>query len=263
MKSQCRHLLRCTLLVLAMCFTVTLRAQGIDVSKFQGTTDWRKVAKTKKVKFVYIRATEGTSIKDPKYKSNVDSASKAGLLVGSYHVYSSKTTAYQQFANFKSVVVKKKQDLSPVLDIEGHHSGRLDMARVNKLLDLMEKEYGTKPMIYTSEKVYNEHFTGKRYRSYHIFIANYHGTPTVRYTLWQHTQTGRIGGIKGDVDLSKFHKKHSLYDILMPKHRKKKTDTNDSAAVKTSTTKRDTTKTSASQAATAKTSSTNTASKHK
>ena len=246
-----------------MCFTVTLQAQGIDVSKFQGTIDWRKVAKTKKVKFVYIRATEGTSIKDPKYKSNVDSASKAGLLVGSYHVYSSKTTAYQQFANFKSVVVKKKQDLIPVLDIEGHHSGRLDMARVNKLLDLMEKEYGTKPMIYTSEKVYNEHFTGKRYRSYHIFIANYHGTPTVRYTLWQHTQTGRIGGIKGDVDLSKFHKKHSLYDILMPKHRKKKTDTTDSAAVKTGTTKRDTTKTSVSQAATAKTSSTNTASKLK
>jgi lysozyme len=221
-----------------MCFTVTLQAQGIDVSKFQGTIDWRKVAKTKKVKFVYIRATEGTSIKDPKYKSNVASASKAGLLVGSYHVYSSKTTAYQQFANFKSVVVKKKQDLIPVLDIEGHHSGRLDMARVNKLLELMEKEYRTKPMIYTSEKVYNEHFTGKRYRSYHIFIANYHDTPTVRYTLWQHTQTGRISGIKGDVDLSKFHKKHSLYDILMPKHRKKKAPAADTSAAKSDTTKR-------------------------
>ena len=220
----------------------TLQAQGIDVSKFQGTIDWRKVAKSKKVKFVYIRATEGTSIKDPNYKTNVDSASKAGLLVGSYHVYSSKTTAYQQFANFKSVVVKKKQDLIPVLDIEGHHSGRLNMARVDKLLELMEKEYGTKPMIYTSEKVYNE-----RYRSYHIFIANYHGTPTVRHTLWQHTQTGRISGIKGDVDLDKFHKKHSLYDILMPKHRKKKVP-----AADTTTAKGDTTKCAATKATDAK-----------
>ena len=247
MKYPCRHILRCALLVLAMCFTVTLQAQGIDVSKFQGTIDWRKVAKSKKVKFVYIRATEGTSIKDPQYKTNIDSASKAGLLVGSYHVYSSKTTAYQQFANFKSVVVKKKQDLIPVLDIEGHHSGRLDMARVNKLLELMEKEYGTKPMIYTSEKVYTEHFTGKRYRSYHIFIANYHGTPTVRYTLWQHTQTGRVSGIRGNVDLDKFHKKHSLYDILMPKHRKKKAPAADTTASKRDTTKHDTAKATASK----------------
>lgn len=243
MKYPCRQTLRCLLVVLAVCLSATLRAQGIDVSKFQGTINWQKVAKSKKVKFVYIRATEGASIKDPKYKANLDSASKAGLLVGSYHVYSSKTTAYQQFANLKSVVQKKKQDLIPVLDIEGHHSGRLDMKRVNKLLELMEKEYGTKPMIYTSEKVYTEHFAGKRYRAYHIFIANYHGTPTVRYTLWQHTQTGRISGIKGDVDLSKFHKKHSLYDILMPKHRKKKATTTDTTATKSDTTKRDTTKT--------------------
>ena len=242
MKYPCRFFLRLTILVLAMCFMPSLQAQGIDVSKYQGTINWRKVAKSKKVKFVYIRATEGTSIKDPKYKANVDSASKAGILVGSYHVYSSKTTAYRQFANFKSVVVKKKQDLIPVLDIEGHHSGRLDMARVDKLLELMEKEYGAKPMIYTSEKVYNEHFTGKRYRSYHIFIANYHGTPTVRYTLWQHSTKGRISGIQGDVDLDKFHKKHSLYDILMPKHRKKKAPAADTTATKTDTTKRDTAK---------------------
>ena len=247
MKYPCRFVLRLAILVLAIGFVPSLQAQGIDVSKYQGTINWRKVAKSKKVKFVYIRATEGTSIKDPNYKANLDSASKAGILVGSYHVYSSKTTAYRQFANFKSVVVKKKQDLIPVLDIEGHHSGRLDMARVNKLLELMEKEYGTKPMIYTSEQVYNEHFAGKRYRSYHIFIANYRCTPTVRYTLWQHTTTGRISGIKGDVDLDKFHKKHSLYDILMPKHRKKKAPAADTTAAKTDTTKRDATKATATK----------------
>ncbi|MBQ6068610.1 MAG: glycosyl hydrolase family 25 [Bacteroidales bacterium] len=242
MKYPCRQHLPIVFLVLAMSLTVTLQAQGIDVSKFQGTINWQKVAKSKKVKFVYIRATEGTSIKDPKYKANVDSARNYKIYVGSYHVYSSKTTAYQQFANFKSVVSKKKQDLIPVLDIEGHHSGRLDMARVNKLLELMEKEYGAKPMIYTSEKVYREHFAGKRYRAYHIFIANYHGTPTVRYTLWQHSTTGRISGIKGDVDLDKFHKKHSLYDILMPKHRKKQAPAADSTAKKCDSTKRDSTK---------------------
>ena len=188
----------------------------------QGKVNWTKVAKSKKVKFVYIRATEGATIRDGYYKTNLAAARKAGLLVGSYHVYSSKTTAYQQFNNFKSLVHKKSQDLIPVLDIEGHHSGRLYMARVDKLLELMEKEYGAKPMIYTSEKVYREHFAGKRYAKYHIFVAKYEGYPEVRFTLWQYSRTGRVKGIAGDVDLDKFHSKHSLKDIRIPHPPKKK-----------------------------------------
>ena len=129
MKLPCRLFLP-LLFIIAMvsCPMGPAQAQGIDVSKYQGKINWKKVSKSKKVKFVYIRATEGTTIKDPRYKANVDSARKHKIYVGSYHVYSSKTTAYQQFANFKSVVSKKKQDLIPVLDIEGHHSGNLNMA---------------------------------------------------------------------------------------------------------------------------------------
>ena len=79
MKSQCRLVLTLLLLVLATCVPTTLQAQGIDVSKFQGTINWKKVANSKKVKFVYIRATEGTSIKDPNYKANIDSARKHNI----------------------------------------------------------------------------------------------------------------------------------------------------------------------------------------
>ena len=203
------------------------RTRGIDVSKFQGIIDWKKVAKDSSIKFVYIKATEGTSIRDPYYKTNIAKARKAGLLVGSYHLYSSKTTAYQQMANFKSMVKKSEQDLIPVLDIEGHHSGRLNMARVDKLLELMESEYGVRPMIYTSEKVYKLHFAGKKYRKYHIFIANYRRTPRVRYTLWQFTESGHVSGIKGKVDISHFDRGHSLADIKMPRKKKKTTDTTD------------------------------------
>lgn len=221
--------LRCSVLVLLLCLMGTAAAQvrtrGIDVSKFQGTVNWAKVAKDSTIKFVYVRATEGTSIQDPNYKTNITKAKKAGLLVGSYHVYSSKTTAYQQMANIRKMVKKKDQDLVPVLDIEGHHSGRLYMERVDKLLELMEREYGVKPMIYTSEKVYKLHFAGKKYKKYHIFIANYRGTPTVRYTLWQYTETGHCPGISGYVDFNRFNRNHSLSDIKMPKPKKKQTAT--------------------------------------
>lgn len=192
-------------------------SQGIDVSKFQGVIDWRKVKASGKVKFAYIKATEGTSIQDPMYKRNIDSARAAGILVGSYHLYSKKTTAYQQFGNFKKVVQKSKQDLIPVLDIEERYGRDLYIARVDKILELMELEYGVKPLIYTSEKVYWEHFSSKKYKNYHIFIANYRRYPSTRFTLWQHSQTGRVKGISGDVDLNKFHKNHGLNEIKVPK----------------------------------------------
>ena len=207
-----------------------VRTRGIDVSMFQGTINWTKVAKDSTIKFVYIKATEGTSIQDPFYKTNLSKAKKAGLLVGSYHLYSSKTTAYQQFGNFKKMVKKSEQDLIPVLDIEGHHSGRLYMARVDKLLELMEAEYGVKPMIYTSEKVYKTHFAGKKYAKYHIFIANYRRYPSTRFTLWQYSETGHVSGIRGYVDLNRFHRKHSLSDIRMPRKKKKATSMADSTA---------------------------------
>ncbi len=220
--------LRCKLIVLLLCLCAIgaqaqSRTRGIDVSKFQGTINWKKVAKDSTIRFVYIRCTEGTSIQDAYYRSNIKNARKAGLLVGSYHVYSSKTTAYQQMANMRKMIKKSEQDLAPVLDIEGHHSGRLNMERVDKLLELMQTEYGVRPVIYTSEKVYKTHFAGKKYSKYHIFIANYRGYPTTRFTLWQYTETGHCPGISGCVDFIRIHRDHSLSDIKIPKP-KKKTD---------------------------------------
>ena len=197
-----------------------VRTRGIDVSKYQGNINWTKVAKDSTIKFVYIKATEGASIQDPMYRTNITKAKKAGLLVGSYHLYSSKTTAYQQMANIRKVVKKSEQDLIPVLDIEGNHSGRLYMERVDKLLELMENEYGVKPIIYTSEHVYKTHFAGKKYAKYHIFIANYHSYPTTRFTLWQYTEKGHVAGISGNVDISKFNRNHALSEIRMPKKKK-------------------------------------------
>ena len=218
--------LRCSILLLLLCLTgsaavAQTRTRGIDVSKFQGTINWNKVARDSSIRFVYIRSTEGTSIQDSYYRSNVKNARKAGLKVGFYHVYSSKTTAYQQMANIRKVVKKSDLDLAPVLDIEGHHAGRLYMERVDKLLELMHNEYGVRPVIYTSERVYKLHFAGKKYSKYHIFIANYRGYPTTRFTLWQYTETGHCPGISGYVDFIRIHRNHALSDIAIPKKQKK------------------------------------------
>lgn len=230
-KSRCRLLLTVLLLCLfASGVQAQVRTRGIDVSKYQGTINWAKVAKDSTIKFVYIKATEGTSIQDPNYRTNITKARKAGLLVGSYHLYSSKTTAYQQMGNIRKVIKKSEQDLVPVLDIEGHHSGRLYMERVDKLLELMESEYGVKPIIYTSERLYKTHFATKKYARYKIFIANYRGYPTTRFTLWQYTERGHCSGISGYVDFSRLHRSCTLGDIKMPKPKKKAAAAADSSA---------------------------------
>lgn len=202
-------------------WVIEAQTRGIDVSKYQGTINWKKVAQSKKVKYVYVKATEGTTIQDPYYKKNIDGARAEGLLVGSYHLYSSKTSAYQQFDNFKRTVDSQKQDLIPVLDVEERHSRNLYVARVDKLLELMEAEYGVKPIIYTSERVYVTHFSGKKYKDYQIFVANYRRYPRTRFTMWQYTQTGRVNGIKGDVDFSEIHQDKSLSNIKLPEKKKK------------------------------------------
>lgn len=198
-------------------FPFALHAQkGIDVSHYQDSINWSRVAKNTSIEFVYVKATEGASISDKMYKYNMKKAREAGLLVGSYHVYSSRTTAYQQFANFKKTVGKTEQDLVPVLDIEAVHCQKLYMKRVDKLLELMENEYGVKPMIYTSEKLYNTHFAIPKYKKYHYFIANYKREPAMAYTVWQYTQHGKQKGVAGFVDFSKLHKKYTVETIKMP-----------------------------------------------
>lgn len=89
------------------------------------------------------------------------------------------------------------------------------MQRVDKLLELMEKEYGAKPMIYTSEKLYMTHFNNKKYKKYHYFIANYKREPAMAYTVWQYTQHGKQKGIAGFVDFSKFHKKYTVETLKL------------------------------------------------
>lgn len=191
------------------------QTHGIDVSHHQGNINWKKVAANKNIQFVYIKATEGSSLKDSHYKQNIKAARAAGLKVGSYHVYSGRTTAYEQFANFKSEVKVSQQDLIPVLDIEAVHCGKLYMKRVDKLLELMENHYGKKPMIYTTARVYYTHFADKKYSKYQFFIASYGRYPRCRFTLWQHSEKGKVSGISGNVDVSCFHKDKSVKNLLL------------------------------------------------
>ena len=65
--------------------------QGVDVSDWQGYIDYRQVRESG-IQVVYIKASQGSNIKDPYFDINYENAKANGLKVGFYHFLTAKNT---------------------------------------------------------------------------------------------------------------------------------------------------------------------------
>lgn len=204
---------------------------GIDVSRYQGDINWREVAKDARVTYVYLKATESTGLVDKTYAKNLKGARKAGLPVGVYHFFSPNTPSHQQLANFTKTVDPRTQDLIPIVDVEIAPKRKSQvlpfLRRLRAFVDGVEKHFGCKPMIYTSQDFYNKYLAGKFLDCPFMFARYADDVPQVndkvRFMVWQFTASGRIRGIKGDVDRSCLMNTYTVDDIrYTPKGKKKK-----------------------------------------
>ena len=194
---------------------------GIDISKHQGVINWEELKKNQKIKFIYIKATEGTDYVDPRYNENIRNARKHGFKVGSYHFLSTRSAATTQFYNFIRTAKREDQDLLPIIDVERLSPWNAQQLRdsIKVFADLIEDYYGCKPLIYTSEKFFTSHL-GRAFADYPLFIAKYSNTqPNIGYKwiLWQFADNGLFKSVKGNggkVDMSRFAKGFSLNDII-------------------------------------------------
>ncbi len=196
---------------------------GIDVSRHQKKIDWETVAKDKSIQFVYVKATEGRTLTDKMYARNVVRAKKYGLLIGSYHFFRMTSGAHEQFAHFSNTVSSYKQDLIPMVDIETVDGHSVSETRDSLLvmLELLENHFGVKPIIYSSNNLYNK-ICGSRFLKYKSYIGRYGkkkpiipGSNGCHYLIWQYSERGRIKGIPTRVDLCRFHQDASIKDILL------------------------------------------------
>lgn len=195
---------------------------GIDVSHYQGRINWDEVAKDPKVGYVYLKATEGTSITDDTYRRNFQECKRVGLKVGSYLFFRPQYSAKAQFDLFVSMVDTKKQDLLPLIDAEAIKGVSIAtfQQRLLELCKLFEEEYGVKPLIYTGQNFYNKNIhSNSHLREYKYFIAAYaFDEPELYggedYLMWQYTAHGSVRGIRGNVDQSRFVGRHGLREIL-------------------------------------------------
>ena len=175
---------------------------GIDLSHHNTVTDWSQV----EVDFVILKATEGATYKDPKFKKYLKEAKSYNINVGAYHFMTTSSSAEAQFENFKNVVNRDDIDLIPVLDIErytkGHRISKQQLRReVRKFCDLCASYYGKSPIIYCSERFYRNHFING-FEDCLYWCGDLDRTPTIHYDLHQVT-IKHITGIKGKVDYNR------------------------------------------------------------
>ena len=189
--------------------------KGVDISHYNKVYDWDEVKTNSK--FVIIKSTEGGKFIDPKFSSNWKNAKKNGIIRGAYHFFSPKISAEKQFLNFKNTVKLLPGDLPPILDVE---LKEIDMNEVNKWLKLAEEYYGVKPIIYSDYFIFKVFMDGKvdNYKLWIHINEKYHVKPSFNNydcIMWQYSHTGKIPGIKGDVDLNEYlSDSSSFYSLL-------------------------------------------------
>ena len=194
---------------------------GIDISHYQGHIDWDKLQYAMiercPLRFVIIKSTEGSTRVDPRFNENFDNALEYGFIRGAYHFWSNKSTAREQAYHFLKHVHLQEGDLPPVLDIEHAPAGTSveDFQRdVLTWLHIVEDKYHVKPIIYTYYKFKERYLSAPVFDDYPYWIAHYY-VPKVAYQgawkFWQHTDAGRLPGIKGYVDFNIYN--GSFYDL--------------------------------------------------
>lgn len=192
--------------------------KGIDVSKWNGRIDWKKVKKAG-IDFCIIRTGYSKTV-DYKFKYNIEEAIDNGLQIGVYHFsYATTNAKAKEEAEFCLELIKpykKYITLGVWFDYEYdsvNYSRRYGVYPTKKSVTSLAKTFcstveknGYSTGIYTNLDFSSNYFTKEVLDKYPTWIAvwgkmNYHG----KYVMWQYTDSGRVNGIHGKVDMNIFY----------------------------------------------------------
>ena len=195
---------------------------GIDVSKWQGDIDFKKV-KNSGISFVMIRlGTQsdfgGKNVLDVKFKQNIKNAIDNGLKVGIYfHSYAKTIKEASQQAKFVIDNLKGYKVSFPVaFDWESWSSFNKTGLSLTDLTKIQEEfltkisEAGYKGMRYGSKNYLTYAWQDTRYSTW---VAHYSDNQTDysgEYVMWQLCSNGIVSGIDGYVDIDIYYKNKEI-----------------------------------------------------
>lgn len=188
---------------------------GIDVSKWNGNINWEAV-KNSGVSYVIIRcgyrgSTTGALIEDPKFKANIQGASKAGLKVGIYFFTQavSEAEAVEEASMTVNLIKGYKISYPVFLDVESS-GGRADGLDRNTRTKVIKaycetiRNSGYTAGVYANKTWLESYMNTSELSKYKIWLAQYNSNVTYkgRYDLWQYSSKGSVGGIGGHTDMN-------------------------------------------------------------
>jgi GH25 family lysozyme M1 (1,4-beta-N-acetylmuramidase) len=185
---------------------------GIDVSYYQGTIDWSAV-KGAGYQFAIIRTSDG-SYEDPKFATNWAGAKSAGLIRGVYHFFRPGKDPVAQADLVIGKVGKLAADELPVTaDVEADDgvSNATIIANLHTFVDRVQAGTGKKPIIYTGAWFWDPNVNASEFSTTPLWVSHYTtGCPNLPKTwsdwaFFQHSSTGTVAGISGDVDLDRYN----------------------------------------------------------
>lgn len=196
----------------------TISHKGIDVSKFQGTIDWKKVADSG-VEFAIIRLGyrgygTGVIVLDENVIANIEGATANGIKVGVYFFSQAITTAEaEEEADFVLENIKKYNITYPIVfDTEDilNENARTDELSVSERTDIAIhfcekiKKAGYTPAIYANLRWFTMSLDMSKLEEYDKWYAFYEEKLYFPYkiSMWQYSETGQVDGITGSVDLN-------------------------------------------------------------
>lgn len=195
--------------------------KGIDVAKWNGIIDWKKV-KDSGVEFAILKAINKKCQKEDAFDKNYGGAISQGLPVDVYN-YSYALNEHKAVYDARNVlsVIEGKKIGTVWLDIEEDDQMKLGMVLIdiiNAYKNIIESA-GYKFGVYTGLSFYNSFI-----KPFHtmidcpFWIARYPSKAQMNFVDmpredkkpeilnqlwgWQYTSTGRVEGISGNVDLS-------------------------------------------------------------
>jgi lysozyme len=196
--------------------------KGFDISH-QNNVQWDKMSPD--MKFVYCKATQGATFKDPMFNQYWQHLKSTSLFRGAYHFLSVEGTAQQQADNFLSrgIDFSKPNVLPPMLDIEdqvplylnqkiiANRSAFIQLA--SDWISLVEKATGRKVVVYSYKNFFAEYLIDHAWPDNPLWLAAYQnsapGLPKgyASWDFWQYSQYGRISGepTGGEIDLDYFN----------------------------------------------------------
>lgn len=188
---------------------------GIDVSNWQGYINYAEV-KDAGIEVVYIKASQGSSIKDAYFDVNYENAKNNGLKVGFYHFLTAtnEDEAEEEARFFASVISGKVPDCKLAMDYEVFDGrSREEIDNISRIfIETVEELTGKEVVIYSdlsnSQNIFNKSLA-EDYELWLAYYGDYNGLTYVE-TSWkeyigvQYTDRGIINGISGSVDRDLF-----------------------------------------------------------